>query len=68
MKLYSFCHFKGILNVNLPRAYYDTDSTDMDKIIKIPLKIQHSKMKTADSVSLKLFMSDNGRCDIPHAA
>ena len=25
-------------------------------------------LKTADSVCLNLFMTDNGRCDIPHAS
>ena len=30
--------------------------------------IQHPKIETADSVLLSLFMRDNGRSNIPHAA
>ena len=32
MKLYSVCHIRGIFNVNLTRAHYDTNSTDRDKM------------------------------------
>ena len=33
-KLYSSCHFRGIFNVNLSTALYDTNSTDRDEMIK----------------------------------
>ena len=36
MKLYSVCHFREIFNVNLSKTHYDTDSTDMDKMILKP--------------------------------
>ena len=34
MKLYSVFHFRGIFNVNLSRAQYDTNSTDRGELIK----------------------------------
>ena len=34
VKLYSICHFRGIFNVNLSTAHYDTESNDRDNIIK----------------------------------
>ena len=34
MKLPSVWHFRGIFNVNLLRAYYDTNITERDKMIK----------------------------------
>ena len=33
MKLNSVCQFRGIFNVNLSRAHYDTLFTERDKMI-----------------------------------
>ena len=34
VNLSSVCHFRGIFNVNLLTAHYDTNSTDRDEMIK----------------------------------
>ena len=44
------------------------DALHQLSVKKNPLEIQHPKLETADSVLMSLFMRDNGRCDILHAA
>ena len=34
LKLSSVCHFRGIVNVNLSTAHYDTNFSDRDKMTK----------------------------------
>ena len=58
-----YLHLQSLLDISKVLHFYF-----INNLKEILLKHSILSWKIADSVLLSLFMRDNGRCDIPHAA